>query len=105
MAAARGARMLWTKLGGKLGFTLRPTFPKCLTYHGLVPAPRLAFQVWPEVQALDRPGDTLRVVGRGVLIRARLPVSGPAQSVYRAELMALVTALQGSVPGATGNGT
>eukprot|EP00971_Amphidinium_carterae_P096642 1912854-Amphidinium_carterae.2 len=76
------------------------------------------FVVWPEVQALDLPGDTLwvdgsgrapndspfrtcswAVVGRGVLVQARL--TGPAQSVYRAELLALVTALQGSEPQAT----
>eukprot|EP00971_Amphidinium_carterae_P219934 4365935-Amphidinium_carterae.1 len=36
------------------------------------------------------------VVGKGVLIQARL--TGPAQSVYRAELLALVTALQASAP-------
>eukprot|EP00971_Amphidinium_carterae_P049806 981837-Amphidinium_carterae.1 len=71
-------------------------------------------QVCPEVQALELPGSTLRVdgsgrapndspfrtcswavVGRGVLVRAKL--TGPAQSVYRAELLALVTALQGSL--------
>eukprot|EP00971_Amphidinium_carterae_P176475 3499081-Amphidinium_carterae.1 len=38
------------------------------------------------------------VVGKGVLIQAKL--AGPAQSVYPAELLALVTALQGAEPGA-----
>eukprot|EP00971_Amphidinium_carterae_P294534 5847918-Amphidinium_carterae.1 len=38
------------------------------------------------------------VVGKGVLVRARL--TGPAQTVYRAELLALVTALQGAEAGA-----
>eukprot|EP00971_Amphidinium_carterae_P316681 6294817-Amphidinium_carterae.1 len=44
-----------------------------------------------------RPHQICSVVGKGVLIQARL--AGPALSVYRAEMMALVTALQGSGPG------
>eukprot|EP00971_Amphidinium_carterae_P237359 4711786-Amphidinium_carterae.1 len=102
----------WDQARREAGFDFHPSFPKCLSYHGLVPAPQLAFPAWPEVQAIDLPGDTLwvdgsgrapndspfrvcswSVVGKGVLIQARL--LGPAQSV-RPELLALVTALQGS---------
>eukprot|EP00971_Amphidinium_carterae_P204620 4060584-Amphidinium_carterae.1 len=82
----------WAQARREAGFSFNASYPQSLSYHGLVPAPRLAFPVWPEVQC------SWSVLGKGVLIRARL--IGPAQSVYRAELLALVTALQGAEPGA-----
>eukprot|EP00971_Amphidinium_carterae_P014348 283500-Amphidinium_carterae.1 len=97
---------VWDKARREAGLSYHPDFPSCLTYHGLAPAPRLDFQVWREVQDLALPGSTLwvdgsgrapndspfrtcswAIVGRGVLARAKL--TGPAQSVYRAELLAL----------------
>eukprot|EP00971_Amphidinium_carterae_P031997 630290-Amphidinium_carterae.1 len=55
----------WDAARREAGFALQPDFPPCLQYHGLVPAPRLGFQVWPEVQALELAGDTLWVDGSG----------------------------------------
>eukprot|EP00971_Amphidinium_carterae_P002595 51786-Amphidinium_carterae.1 len=40
--------------------------PKCLTYHGLVPTPRLALPVWPEVHAIE---------SCGLALQKRLPLS------------------------------
>eukprot|EP00971_Amphidinium_carterae_P034285 674935-Amphidinium_carterae.1 len=53
----------WDRARREADFSFNASFPKCLSYHGLVPAPRLAFPVWPEVQAVDLPGDTLWVDG------------------------------------------
>eukprot|EP00971_Amphidinium_carterae_P177797 3526456-Amphidinium_carterae.1 len=55
----------WDATRREASLSFHPAFPPCLTYHGLVPAPRLDFQVWPEVQALDLPGATLWVDGSG----------------------------------------
>eukprot|EP00971_Amphidinium_carterae_P066885 1324751-Amphidinium_carterae.1 len=109
---------LGTELGESRTSLYRPTFlPACCTMvwcRLLVLASRFGrkFKLWicqatlcgsmaVDVRAPnDSPFRTCSwaVMGRGVLVQARL--TGPAQSVYRAELLALVTALQGSEPGA-----
>eukprot|EP00971_Amphidinium_carterae_P023674 467115-Amphidinium_carterae.1 len=91
--------LAWDKARRETGLQFHADFPPCgpcLSYHdGLVPAPRNAFPVCPEVHAIDLPGEKLWVdgsgmapndspfrvcswvvVGKGVLIQAKL--SGPA---------------------------
>eukprot|EP00971_Amphidinium_carterae_P287050 5698227-Amphidinium_carterae.1 len=85
----------WDQARREHSFHYVAEYPPCLLYHGLVPAPRFAFPVWPEVHALDLPGSTLwvdgsgrapndspfrvcswSVVGRGVLLRSKLTSQG-----------------------------
>eukprot|EP00971_Amphidinium_carterae_P203570 4040274-Amphidinium_carterae.1 len=55
----------WAQARRESGLSYNAEHPKCLSYHGLVPAPRVNFQVWPEIHAVDVPGDTLWVDGSG----------------------------------------
>eukprot|EP00971_Amphidinium_carterae_P124049 2457117-Amphidinium_carterae.1 len=78
MAGVRGARLrpalcityfLSVRLGirpeGKRGFTLMPHSPIAFLAMDWFRRPALPSPVWPEVQALDLPRDTLWVDGSG----------------------------------------
>eukprot|EP00971_Amphidinium_carterae_P165252 3275700-Amphidinium_carterae.1 len=79
----------WDKARREAGLTFHPEFPSCLSYHGLVPAPpehSLGGRQWTCPQRFSLSNLLLGCCGQ----------RSCSSSVYRADLLALVTALQGS---------